>query len=111
MQDVSLRDTVCGVSSEPSHDFTAVTEKVSIQSRQGTPREGKLGSTVMGKKRVGMLEEGDQYQPVVDPRNFSTTEMVIRNRINTPEVGNKVQGEEVDKAVVPDSVGNPTKPE
>ena len=70
MQDMGLGDTVCGVRSNPPHDLTAVTEKVSVQSRQGTPRKGELGSSVMRKERIGMLQESDEYQPVVDPRHY-----------------------------------------
>jgi hypothetical protein len=68
MENVSFRDTVCSVSTDPGHDFSAVTEKVPVQSGQGTSGEGELWSTVMGEERVGVLQESDQYQPVVDPR-------------------------------------------
>jgi hypothetical protein len=68
VKDVSLRDTVGSVCTEPSHDWAKVTKKVAIQGGEGTTGEGKLGSTVMREERVGVLEEGDENEPMVDPK-------------------------------------------
>jgi hypothetical protein len=67
MENVGLRDTIGGVSTDPTHDLAAVTKKVAVKSSKSSTGESKLGSAVVREERVGVLEEGDQNQPVVDP--------------------------------------------
>lgn len=67
VQDVRLRDTVSCVSTNPGHDLATVTEEVTVEGSKSTTGEGELRSTVVGEKGVGVLEERDQYQPMVDP--------------------------------------------
>ena len=67
VNDVGLRDTVGSMSTDPTHEFAAVTEQASVEGGQGTTLEGELGSTVVGEEGVGVLQEGDQDKPVVDP--------------------------------------------
>lgn len=64
---MSLRNAVGSVSTNPSHNTATVTEEVTIEGGKSTSGEGKLGGTVMGKERVGVLEEGDQDKPMVNP--------------------------------------------
>lgn len=67
MEYVSLRNTVCSMSTNPAHNLAAVTEEVTVESGKSTTREGKLGSAVVGEERVCMLKEGNQDKPVVNP--------------------------------------------
>ena len=67
VQDMGLRNTVSSASTDPAHEASEVTKQTTVQSRQSTTRESELGSTVMGEERVGVLQEGDQDQPVVHP--------------------------------------------
>lgn len=67
MEDVGFRDTIGSMSTNPTHDVAAVSKKVAVKGGKGSAGESKLGSAIVGKKRVGMLEEGDQNEPVVDP--------------------------------------------
>lgn len=67
MSDVSLRNSVSSECADPSHDRAEITEKLTIHSGQSTTREGELGSTVVREQRIGVLKEGDQYKPVINP--------------------------------------------
>ena len=67
MEDVSLRDPVGSMSSEPSEEAATTSKKVAIKGSKGTTGEGELGRTVVGEDRVGVLKESDQDKPVVDP--------------------------------------------
>ena len=67
VSDVGLGDTVSGGSTEPCHEASTVTEELTVQSGKGTTGEVELGSTVVGKQGVGVLQEGDEDKPVVDP--------------------------------------------
>lgn len=67
MQDVGFRNTISGVWGNPSHNASTVAEKVAVQSGKGSSGKGELWGTVMGKEGVGMLQEGDQHKPMIDP--------------------------------------------
>ena len=67
VQDVSLRNTVSSMSTDPGHDGAQVTEKVTIQGGKGATSKGELGATVMRKERISVLQKGDQDKPMVDP--------------------------------------------
>lgn len=67
VQNVGLRDTMSSVGSDPAHETTKVTEEVAIKGGESTTGEGELWCAVVGKQRVGVLEERDQDEPVVDP--------------------------------------------
>jgi hypothetical protein len=68
MQDVGLRYTVSGVRANPSHNATTVTEEVAVQSGKGSAGKSELRGTVMRKEGVGVLQEGDQHKPMIDPK-------------------------------------------
>lgn len=70
VQDMSLRDTMSCVSPNPSHDLATVTQKTAIERSQSATRECELWRTVVREKGIGMLQERDQYQPVVNPEKF-----------------------------------------
>lgn len=65
--DMSLRDTMCTGGTNPSHDGSKITKEITIIGRQSPTGEGELACTIMGKEGVGVLQECDQYEPVVDP--------------------------------------------
>lgn len=58
--DVRLGNTVESVSANR-------TQKVTINGSKGTTRESPLVGRVVGEDRVGMLKEGDEDEPVVNP--------------------------------------------
>lgn len=67
VEDVGLGDTVSSSGTEPSSNWTKITEEATVECRESTTGESEFRSTVMGEERVGVLEEGDQNEPVVDP--------------------------------------------
>ena len=71
---VSLRDPVGAGGGDPGHDRSEVTKEVTIVSRQGTTGESELVSTVVGEEGVGMLQESDQHEPMVNPGNIVNPE-------------------------------------
>jgi len=79
VQDVSLRNTVGGMCADPGHKGTQITEEVTVQGGKGAAGKGELGGTIMREKRVGVLQEGDQDKPVVDPK--------VRHQVNLPDSG------------------------
>ena len=69
VQDVSLRNSVGSMRANPGHNGTQITKEVTVQGCKGATGKGELGGTIMGEKRVGVLQEGDQDKPVVDPNH------------------------------------------
>ena len=67
VEDVGFGDTVGNSGTDPSSDRAKITEEATVESRESTPGESEFRSTVVGEERVGMLEEGNQNEPVVDP--------------------------------------------
>lgn len=67
MEDMGLGDTVGSMGTDPGHDASEVTEEVAVHGGKSTAGESELASAVVGKKRVGVLEEGDEDEPVIDP--------------------------------------------
>ena len=65
--DVSLRDAVGTGGSDPGHERSKVAKEVTIISGQGTAGESDLSWTIMRETGVGVLQESDQHEPVVDP--------------------------------------------
>jgi len=92
--DMSLRDTVRAGGGDPGHGGSEVTEEATIISGQGTTGESELAGTVMRKEGVSVLQESDQYKPVVDP-----------------EVRNEVGAEDLEDSKPVDRVVQSSKPE
>jgi hypothetical protein len=65
--DVGLRDTVRAGGSDPRHSRSKVTKEVTVISRQSATGESELSRTIMREEGVGMLQESDQHEPVVNP--------------------------------------------
>jgi len=64
---VSLRDTVGAGGSDPGHERSKVTKEITVIGGQGTAGESELSWTIMREEGVGVLQESDQHEPVVDP--------------------------------------------
>lgn len=67
VEHMGLRDTIRSMRADPRHDGAKVAQKVTVEGGKSTTSESKLRSTVVREERVGVLEESDQHQPVVDP--------------------------------------------
>jgi hypothetical protein len=65
--DVSLGYTMRAGGGDPGHDKSEVTKEVTIICRQGTTGESELASTIMGEEGIGVLQESDQHEPMIDP--------------------------------------------
>lgn len=72
VSDVSLGNTVSDMCSDHAHDSSTIAKKLTVKCRECTTGEGKFRSAVVGEKRVGVLEERDQDEPVVDPVTHGT---------------------------------------
>lgn len=59
VQNMSLRDTICGMCTNPTHNGTAITKEVAVEGGKGTTNKREFRSTVVGEKGVGVLEECD----------------------------------------------------
>lgn len=69
VNDVGLRDSVGGTGADPAGKLAeeaVATHEVAVKGREGTTGEGEGGGLVMRKSGVGVLEESDQDEPVVD---------------------------------------------
>jgi len=66
---VGLRDAVSTGSRDPGHDGSKVAKQVTIVGRQGTTRESKLASAIVREEGIGVLQESNKHEPVVDPVN------------------------------------------
>jgi hypothetical protein len=51
----------------PGHNRAKVTKNVTIEGSESSTSKVELGCTVVREDRVGMLQECDQDEPVVDP--------------------------------------------
>jgi hypothetical protein len=68
MQNVSLRDTIGCMGPNPAHDASKISKKITVQGRKSTSDECELRRTVVRKKRVGVLQKGNQHKPVINPK-------------------------------------------
>ena len=67
VRNVRLRDAVCRPRAKPAPEAASAAEQVAVDGREGAAGEGKGTSAVVREERVGVLEEGDENEPVVDP--------------------------------------------
>ena len=109
--DMSLRDTVRAGGGDPGHDGSEITEEVTIISGQGTTGKSELAGTVMRKEGVSVLQESDQYKPVVDPGKMLAGVIERGNRRYIPEVRNEVSAEDLEESKPVDRVVQSSKPE
>ena len=101
MEHVSLRNTVrCG-STNPAHEATEVAKKVAVQRSQCTTREGEFTGAIMGQERVGVLEERNQDEPVVNPNQRQQFSVLSRPTTtwegDIPKIRRQVNAENIDK--------------
>jgi len=55
------------MTADPAHDGSEVAKQGAVQRGEGTTGESEFRSAIMGEARVGVLQEGDQDEPVVNP--------------------------------------------
>lgn len=67
MQNVSLGNSMSSESNDGSHSWAKITEQSTVQGSKSTASEGVSGGAVMGKNGVGVVEEGNEDDPVVYP--------------------------------------------
>ena len=94
VEDVSLRDTVGTSTTDPAHNGAKITEQLAVKSGESTTSECELGGAVVRKKRVGVLQERDQHEPVVHPKKRNVRHTSRENeaiRTTSRERGRYVQ--------------------
>lgn len=69
VQDVGLGDAVCGVGADGPHDGAEVAEEAPVYGAEGAAGERVRGGAVVREEGVGVLEEDDEDEPVVNPVN------------------------------------------
>ena len=67
VEDVRLGDAVRRDGADPAHEAAKVAEEAAVEGRERAALEGELALAVVRQEGVGVLEEGDQDEPVVDP--------------------------------------------
>lgn len=114
--DVGLGDTVGHGGTDPAHDGagdTGATHQVTIHGGKSATGESEGRGTVVGKERVGVLEEGDHDEPAERGSRVSNDVGYndISNVLVNPEVGDKVVREHRVPAKVVDPVIHGAKPQ
>ena len=71
VEDMRLGDAVRGPRADPAPDAAEVAEEVAVERRERAALERELGGAVVRDDGVGVLEEGDEDEPVVDPARRS----------------------------------------
>lgn len=97
MCDMGLADTVHGGSHDPSAELAeeaVTTHKRSVKGGESATGEGEGRGLIVREHGVGVLEEGDEDEPVVDP-----------------EVGMDVDGEDGEEAPGVDGVSESRRPD
>jgi hypothetical protein len=113
VQNVSLRDTVGHSCTKPGRDATKIAEETAVESGERTTGESELRGAVVGKDGVGMLEERDQDQPVVDPM----IQMVSRclrmkpEKASSPNIRHQIETENLGKTFIVRPCNDGTEPE
>lgn len=111
MEDVGLGDSVGSMGTNPSHDASAVTEQVSVKGGKSTTSESELGGTVMREEGVGVLQEGDQHKPVVNPTSCRVSRCILPAMLSySPEVGKDVDNEDGGETPVADASNETSSP-
>jgi hypothetical protein len=67
MQHMCLRNPMCRMPTQPSHDAPQVAQQIPIKCTQCPPRKRERVRLVMRDERVRVLEEGNEDEPVIDP--------------------------------------------
>lgn len=94
VKDVSLRNSVCEDATEPAEKRTGTTEKRAVEGGERTTLEVECRAAIVREVGVGVLEEGDQNQPVVDPE--------VRNTIDAGHLQEPTGDRPVDKSTNPE---------
>jgi len=72
VRDMRLGDAMCSMGTKPAHQLAAIAHQVAIQGGQSTTGKRELGKAVMGDEGIGVLQECDQHQPVIDPVKWNS---------------------------------------
>ena len=83
VSNVGLGDTVEGDGADPS-------EELSVDSAESASGEGPLVGRVVGQEGVGVLKEGDQDEPVVNPEIAVRKQRRDATSGNSPKVRNEI---------------------
>ena len=68
VQNMSFRDSVGCVGPNPTHYASKISKKITVQGSEGTPGEGEFLCTIVREKRIGVLQKGNQHEPVIYPK-------------------------------------------
>jgi hypothetical protein len=74
VSNVSLRDSMSHSCSNPAHERAEVSKQPAVKRRERATRESELLRPVVGQKWVGVLQEGDQHEPVIHPIQSSSVQ-------------------------------------
>lgn len=99
--DVGLGDTVSGGGADPAGDLAddaGSAHEFTIEGGESTTGEGEGRGLVVRKGGVGVLEEGDEDEPVVDPE--------VRKEIDTEDVQEAPSLDRVSDSSQPDEDAN-----
>ena len=110
VKDVGLGDTVGSMSPEPGHDAAAITKQVTVESGEGTALEVELRGTVMGNQGIRVLEECDEYKPVVDPKTWLDNFWTFLFGSSLPEIGDEISTEDSQETKVVDGSSDTGEP-
>ena len=94
VEDVGLGDTVGRACTDPAEERTGTTEERAVERGQCAAGEGEGRGTVVREERVGVLQEGDHDQPVVDPH--------VRDEVEADHLGERARVAPVDERGEPD---------
>lgn len=67
VEDMSLRKAMSRAGTNPSHKAAEVSKQAAVHGGKSTAGESELRSAIMREKRIRVLKEGDQNNPVIDP--------------------------------------------
>jgi hypothetical protein len=98
VQDVCLRNSVGQSATKPPKERSSTTKQATIHSRKRPALEVEGSRPIVRKQWIGVLEEGDQNDPVVDPK--------IREEIYTGHFAEAAGDRPVDEGTEPEKNSN-----
>jgi hypothetical protein len=98
MQHMRLRNSVSQGAPKPPKKGASTTKQASIHSRKRATLEVERSRTVVWDQWIGVLEQGDQNDPVVDPK--------IREEVDTRHLPKATSGRPVGEDTEPEKNSN-----
>ena len=83
VQDMRLRDPMSRTRADEAPHAAEVAQEVTVERRKRAALERELGCAVVRDDRVGVLEEGDDDEPVVDPVKRMLVNLLSKHREST----------------------------